>query len=275
MASPEPTQPVRRKRPPPRTVEVRQVTNITPHMVRITLSGEQMEGFESKGVAEHVRVYLPSEQTGQLVLPVLGPDGYAFPEDVDRPTSRAYTPRRFDPQTNEIDIDFVIHGEGPASAWASNVKPGDTAVISGQPGGAYQPEPDVDWYLIAGDEAGLPAIATLLEVLPPTMPTYVYIEVRDKDEEQDLPTTDQTHLTWLHRQSDDDLTGQALAGALREADVPEGDGRIWVTAEASVMREIRKHYLEDRSIDRAKLRTQGYWKQHATNHTDHDMGDDD
>ena len=36
---------------------------------------------------------------------------------------------------NELDVDFVIHGEGPASMWASSVKAGDTAVISGQPGG--------------------------------------------------------------------------------------------------------------------------------------------
>ncbi|MDA1036025.1 MAG: siderophore-interacting protein [Chloroflexi bacterium] len=116
MASLDQTPRVRRKRPPPRTVEVRQVTMVTPHMVRITLGGEQMEGFETKGAAEHVRVFVPNAQTGELVLPVLGPEGYAFPEDVERPTSRAYTPRRFDPQTNEIDIDFVIHGEGPASA---------------------------------------------------------------------------------------------------------------------------------------------------------------
>jgi NADPH-dependent ferric siderophore reductase len=274
MVSPEPTQRVRRKRPPPRTVKVRQVTQITPHMVRITLGGEQMEGFETTGVAEHVRVFMPNEQTGLLLLPIPGPEGYAFPENADRPISRAYTPRRFNPQTNEIDIDFVIHGEGPASAWAASVKPGDTAVISGQPGGTYQPETHVDWYLIGGDEAGLPAIATLLEALPASIRTYVYIEVRDQSEEQELPTPSQAQITWLHRGSDNDLPGQALAIALRQAELPEGDGRIWITAEASVMRDIRKHYLEDRNVDRTKLRTQGYWKQHATNHTDHDMGDD-
>ncbi|MDA1036236.1 MAG: siderophore-interacting protein, partial [Chloroflexi bacterium] len=147
-------------------------------------------------------------------------------------------------------------------------------VISGQPGGAYLPETDVDWYVIGGDEAGLPAIATLLEVLPASMRTHVFVEVRDKGEEQELPTPAQAQITWLHRDSDDQIPGQALATALRDVELPQGDGRIWITAEASIMRDIRKHYLEDRGIDRSKLRTQGYWKQDATNHTDHDMGDD-
>ena len=40
------------------------------------------------------------------------------------------------------------------------------------------------------------------------------------------------------------------------------------------MREIRKHYIEDRGLDRSVLRTQGYWKKGDINHPDHDMGDD-
>jgi NADPH-dependent ferric siderophore reductase len=216
---------------------------------------------------------MPNEETGVLPLPVLGPEGYAFPEDGDRRTSRAYTPRRFDPDTNELDIDFVIHGEGPGSAWASAVRAGDTAVISGQPGGAYAPETDVDWYLIAGDEAALPAIATLLEEMPASARTYVIIEVLNGEEEQELPTPSQMHVTWLHRDTDA-LPGGALVTALRQVEIPQGDGRIWVSCEATFMREVRKHLLDERGLDRSMLRTQGYWKRGAMNHSDNDMGDD-
>ena len=38
------------------------------------------------------------------------------------------------------------------------------------------------------------------------------------------------------------------------------------------MREIRKHYIEDRGLDRSVLRTQGYWKMGDINHPDHGHG---
>lgn len=31
---------------------------------------------------------------------------------------RTFTVRRFEPASGELDIDFVLHGEGPASQWA-------------------------------------------------------------------------------------------------------------------------------------------------------------
>ena len=40
------------------------------------------------------------------------------------------------------------------------------------------------------------------------------------------------------------------------------------------MREMRRHCIEERGLDRSILRTQGYWKAGASNHSDHDMGDD-
>ena len=274
MTTQEQAQRPRKQRPAPRTVEVRRVEKITPHMVRITLGGEQMDGFTPNGVAEHIRVYLPDEKTGELPLPVMGEEGYAFPEGRERPKSRAYTPRRWDPETLELDIDFVVHGDGPGSAWASSVKPGDTAVISGQPGGPYVPDADRDWYVIGGDEAALPGIATLLEALPDTMRGETFIEVLNEAEEQPLKAPARMKLTWLHRRSEQTTPGLKLAEALRNATIPEGDGRIWVSCEAAVMRDIRRNLLEDRQIDRSMVRTQGYWKAGAVNHTDHDMGDD-
>ena len=66
----------------------------------------------------------------------------------------------------------------------------------------------------------------------------------------------------------------ALADAVKGFELPQGAGRIWVSCEASIMREIRRHCIEERGLDRSMLRTQGYWKAGASNHPDHDMGDD-
>ena len=64
---------------------------------------------------------------------------------------------------------------------------------------------------------------------------------------------------WLHRRPEK-MPGRMLAGAMREAELPEGEGRVWVSCEVTIMREIRKHFIEERGLDRLMLRTQGYWK---------------
>lgn len=265
---------VKKKRPPPRIVKVLRVTTLTPHMVRITFGGDGLDGFERRGTAEHIRLYLPDQATGKVILPVPGPKGNAFPEDQERPRSRAYTPRRWDAEIRELDVDFVVHNDGPGSAYVSTFKAGDVAVISGQPGGPYIPEADVDWYLIAGDEAALPAICTVLEVLEPSITANVMIEVLNEAEEQELASCSAMNTTWIHRHSEDGLPGVKLASALRDVVLPEGNGRIWISCEASIMRDIRRHFLEERGIDRSVLRTQGYWKAGTTNHSDSDMGED-
>ena len=192
--------PVPFKRPPPRVVEVQHVTRLTPRMARVTFGGEQMSGFESKGPAEHMRVYLPDSETGELLLPIMGPEGNAFPKGRQQPTSRAYTPRLWNPETGELDIDIALHDDGPGATWASNVQEGDIAVISGRAGGTYFPDADADWYLIGGDEAALPAIGTLLEALPTSMRGHVLAEVQNADEEQEMESAAGLQVYWIHRQ---------------------------------------------------------------------------
>ena len=116
--SPDNPTPVRRRRPPPRVVEVRGVTRVTPRMVRITFGGEQLDGFNSKGPAEHVRIFLPNSETGELLLPEPGPEGNEFPEGM-RPASRAYTPRRWDAAANELVVDIALHEQRPRSRLGS------------------------------------------------------------------------------------------------------------------------------------------------------------
>ena len=262
-----------RKRPPPRVVEVRRVVQLTPRMVRITFAGEQLRGFDSRGPAEHFRLYLPDGETGELVMPIPGPEGNAFPEDRPRPNSRAYTPRRWDPDAPELDVEIALHDHGPGAAWARAAREGDVAVISGHPGGAYFPTEEAEWRIIAGDEAALPAICTVLEALPDSARAYVYVEVHDADEEMELASPAPLQVQWIHRRPGE-FPGRALADTLREAELPEGEGRIWVSCEATVMREIRRHFIEERGVERSLLRTQGYWKAGEINHPDHDMGED-
>lgn len=260
-----------RQRPPPRNVQVSAIKRITPHMIRITVTGDELTGLTTHGTAEHIKIFLPQPGQKTTVMPTMGTNGPEMPPGVERPISRTYTPRKWNPATNEMDIDFLIHGDGPAVAWASKAKTGDKVVIS-SPSGPYNPDLTADWHLIAGDDTALPAIGTILEALPSGAKAHAFIEVIDASEEQKLESKADVHITWLHRGKE--AAGHALEKAVREAKLPAGRPAIWVACEANVMRSIRRHLINDRGIDRSTLYTRGYWKVGESNHPDHDTGED-
>ena len=266
--------PVRRPRPQLRTVRVSRVDRITPHMVRITVGGDDLEGFTTHGPAEHIKVFFPTPGRDRPVLPTWGPEDPVYVPGPERPTSRTYTPRRWRPQEGELEIDFVLHsGGGPGSNWAERAQPGDILAIAG-PSAPYRPDPDAEWHLVAGDDSALPAIGNIVQALPRSARVHVFIEVGGASEEQPIDSDAQVQVTWLHRSSEEDLAGRQLEAAIWNLKFPDGDGRVWLGCEASVMRDIRRHLLTERGLPRGAIHTQGYWKYSTPNHPDHDLGED-
>ena len=142
-----------------RVLTVVRTEELTAHMRRITLSGGDLEGFVSPSHDDHVKLFFPAPGDTQPVFPVLGkganPIEYA---EGARPIARNYTPRRHDPVKGELEIDFVLHGDGPASSWAAQAAPGQTLGVGGPRGSMVVPL-DFDWYVLVGDQTALPAIA--------------------------------------------------------------------------------------------------------------------
>lgn len=276
MSDTEPTpRPARRPRVL-RTVEVQSVTQITPRVTRMTLTGEQLASFASRSPAEHIKIFLPRPGESATPQTVAGPDGPTFPPELPRPLSRTYTPRRFRPDSLELDVDVVRHGDGPGSAWARRARPGDTVVIVG-PGGGYHRPPEVNRLIIGGDETSLPAISMVLASLPPSARAEVYVEVHDRDEEQPLDGPAQVALHWLHQGAGGAqpvAPGAMLEAAIRSATLPDADGQVWIACEAQAMRRIRAHLLHERGLAPASLYTRGYWQVGEENHPDHDYGED-
>ncbi len=267
-------QQVRRRRPNLRAVEVQRVERITPRLVCVTVAGATLDGFTAPGPAQHIKVFFPSDGQQHTTLPIAGPEGPEFPPDQPRPISRTYTPRRWRPEERELDIEFVLHGDGLGSRWAGRARQGDILVLAG-PGGRYEIDADADWYLLAGDHAALPAMGTILEALPASTQVRAFIDVEEDADVCALPTSASVELTWLHGAMGDAPPATRLEEAIRAADLPR-DGRIgaWVACEASMMRSIRRYLLDELRLAPANVHTQGYWKQGAANHPDHDFGDD-
>ena len=273
MNLPQP-QKARRVRQKPRLTEVVRVEPLTPHMVRVVLAGEELEDFTTRGPAEHLKVNFPAPGESNVVLPEWGPDGPILRDGQQRPLNRTYTPRRWNQNARELTVDFLLHGEGPGSRWAQQARPGQVVAVSHQPGGAYKVDTTADWYLIGGDEAALPAVGTLLEALPASCFAHVLVEVADAAEELELESPARFQVTWLHHGGATGRVGRKLEHAVREFRFPEGSGRVWIGCEAGVMREIRRHLLNERGMDRTRAHTQGYWKYGAMNHPDNDRGQD-
>ena len=260
-----------------RTLDVQRVTQVTPRVTRITLAGPGLAGFASRAPAEHIKVFLPRPGETETPQTVPGPDGPIFPPDLPRPVSRTYTPRQFRPESLELDVDVVRHGDGPGSAWAARARPGDTVVIGG-PGGGYHRPPDVNRLVMAGDDTSLPAITMVLSTLPAGARAEVFVEVEGPDEEQHLDSRADVTLTWLHQGREAGRHGIAPGGlledAIRAAPLPNGDGQVWIACEAQAMRRVRAYLLHEVGLAPSALYTRGYWLAGEANHPDHDYGDD-
>jgi NADPH-dependent ferric siderophore reductase len=243
-------------------------------MVRVLLGGDDLEGFAVEMPTQHIKVAFPLPGEIEPRMPAPRGDGSPPPPDEPRPVIRTYTPRSYDPEAGELTVDFVIHGEGPASEWAERARPGDRLLVAG-PGGRFQLGLDPAHYVVAGDESALPAIGTLLEALPRSARADVLVEVIDEGDHLDVASQAdglEPRVTWLHRGLHDPA-GSLLEQALRDADLGQED-RVWVACEALVVRDIRRHLLVERGLDRDAILTRGYWRRGEPNHPDHDYGED-
>ena len=111
------------------------MSRIAPRLVSVLVSGEGLEGFADAAPTSHLKVFLPAPGQDEPLLPEFVPEGQAIPDDA-RPSVRTYTPRRFDAASGTLEIQFVLHGVGPASEWAERASAGDKLVVAG-PGGRF------------------------------------------------------------------------------------------------------------------------------------------
>jgi NADPH-dependent ferric siderophore reductase len=233
-----------------RKLSVSRVQNLTPHMVRVTVTGDDLEGFVSAAPDDHVKLFVPVDD-GAINTPTMGPDGPVYPEGVTPSPARDYTPRRYDAARNELDIDFVLHGEGPASTWAEQVKVGDLIGVGGPRGSMVVPD-DYDHYVLVGDETALPAIGRWLEEMPTTTPVTVLIEIAATEERQVLARD----VHWVIRGK----STPSLDDMLAALPIPPGDTFWWVATESKRARALRSLLVETRQIDKDWVKATGYWQ---------------
>jgi NADPH-dependent ferric siderophore reductase len=257
-----------RRRPAPIRVQVVRRTVVAPHIVRITVGSADLARFTYPGPASHFKLILPNEGATDVELPEPGEDGLVSFAGAGSLTMRTYTARRFDADRQELDIDLVLHGEGPAARWAAHAAPGDRLAVTASRSSGFAVAAGAEELVIAVDAAALPAAATILESRPP-LPTTVLLELEDAEDAVALPPDDVNRRILIR--GNGEPAGLPLTEAIAQLKV-DPRTQVWVAAEARAIRAIRDD-LVSRGVDGERLTTRGYWQDGEQNHPDHDYGE--
>ena len=221
-----------------RELQVLRVESLGPHFRSVVLGGPALQGFVSASFDDHLKFILGAGTEAQAM--------------------RDYTPRRYDPVAGELTIEFALHGDGPAAAWAAQAQAGQAATIAG-PRGSFVVPVDYDWHLLAGDDSALPAIARRLEELPASTRAIVIVAVPDPADRRALASAATLDARWV------DST-EALVEAVRALELPSGEGYAWCAGEAAAMKTLRSILVDDKGHDRHAIRAAAYWKRGDAGH---------
>ncbi|MGY1500580.1 siderophore-interacting protein [Streptomyces sp. QTS52] len=269
-------------------LHVVRTVRLGPSLTRVTFAGDDLVAFLSDGCDQSLSLFLPHPGQEAPAVPVELGDGWwqgwrELPDDV-RAVMRSYTLRalRADARgrTTEIDIDFVLHGvepgalapAGPASRWASRAGAGDRVLLLG-PAVAdnrairFRPPTGTDLVVIWADETAVPAASAILEQLPTGIRAQVWLEAGHAGDIQDLVTSADAEITWLVRgagtaEGAGTGTGAPTAlDAVRDAQLPSAERPYaWIAGESSAVKELRRHLVGERGIDRRAVTFVGYWR---------------
>lgn len=239
---------------------VEQLEQLTPKMVRVTLGGDGLAGFEPLPFSDQYVNALFVPDSAPYRAPFEVAEARALPS-AQRPRGRRITVRAWDPTDRLLTLDFVSHGDvGYSGSWVRSARVGDLLQFLG-PSGSYLPDREADWHLLVGDESVLPAIAASLPHVPAGRPAVAIVLVDGPEHELRLECQADLTTIWLHRDPAAHDHEHQLR-ALEALTFPKGRVHGFVHGEASETRAVRRHLLADRGVLREHLSASPYWRCH-------------
>lgn len=222
------------------TLTVRSSTWLSPHLVRVFFEAESLPGFSVDGYTDsYVKLSFDN-------------------------VTRTYTVRNVEPDVGRLAIDFVTHGGiGIAAPWAARARSGERLTATG-PGGAYRPDPAVEWHLFAGDLSALPAIAAALESLPENARGAALLEISNPDDVIPLDTNAAVDVRWLVNPNPADTGFLARSmDALSWPVLRPGAIGVFAHGERESTKAVRA-VLRRRQVPREAVSISGYWARGRT-----------
>lgn len=223
-----------------RTLTVSEHSYLTPNMIRIKLTGDDLEGFTSLSADDHIKIFISAEEG-------------------EEPKKRDFTPRHYDEATQTLTLDFVAHDGGPATTWVQQAMVGDTLVVAG-PRGSQVIRGELPRWLLIGDETALPAIGRRIEEMDAAASVISLVAVPSALDEQQLETEASLTSHWVHRDLHNATDAKGVINTLKDLSIT-ADTFIWVAGETTMVKAVRDYLLIERGHPKAWLKAAGYWKQ--------------
>lgn len=233
---------------------VRHITDLAPAVRRFTFAAPEFADVADVGPDEFFGLLVPRD--GHLTMPsTLEPNLRRAVQDLyaaDRPDLRWYTIRDARPESAEIDVDIVLHGDaGPGSAWAERATVGDVVGFR-RHYALYAPRRPGHVLLVA-DETGAPALAGILQQVG-TDHSTVLVESPDADHLAPLPDHPDLHVVHRH----DRFPGTAAREKLASLRFPELS-YAWICAEHALATGARRHLVRERGMAPADVMFSAFW----------------
>lgn len=227
--------------------QVTSITDISPHMRRIIVTGEGLINFPLNHESAHVKVIIPRPGQDKPRLGMyLGAKKWM----------RSYTVRHFDPKTSSLALDFAVNDhQGLATNWASNANIGDYLGIAG-PGAVKHTNMHADWHLIVGDLTAVPAIAATVERLPSDAKGYVFIQIPSEEDKQDFTTPPNLNIKWIVHKS---YSETLLLDEVKSVVPLEGKPAIFIAVEGRVMKSIKNYVKNFSEYSKSQTYASAYW----------------
>ncbi|MBS7549079.1 siderophore-interacting protein [Dietzia massiliensis] len=282
--------------------------------VRLVVAGPDLHRWSAEVVDPgtvrdcYIKLIVPPPGGGGVIPDADGiRDWLALPEG-ERGWMRTYTVRRAD--TVDLDgeivpaltVDMVVHpgdDEGPGSAWARTVQPGEIVHIAG-PGRGHAPW--AAWapgraarVVCAGDETAAPALLAIADELAeeraaagpaPERHVQIVIEVPTTGDAVALADGAPAFVTVLPRAGEPgaavarhlagvldlgDECVQTVLGGRRPAErewqpataVSAGDPYVFLAGEASLVRAMRRLAVDAAGVPKEAVAFMGYWRRGA------------
>lgn len=248
-----------------RQVTVLRTERVTPTLLRVTLGGPELRAFKRNGLElppfstptfdDHIKLIFAADGNVESVLPTQNEHGidWNFSENL---ITRDYTPRRFDEKTGELELEFVMHGSGPAATWASTAQKGDTLWFVGPKSSAVLPE-DTGHIILLGDETALPAIARYLDERPSPAPVTGAIIIPNEESKIDLRLTEQDSIQWITGSSQNP---QLLDETIRALPIQQDAATyIFAAGESRALLPVRRYLSRELGFTKGQLNITGYW----------------
>jgi len=227
----------------PRTwhLDVAEVQDLTPRMRRVQLTSPDLDRFD----------YLVGQDMALTFRRVDAP-----------PVRRRYTIRHYDPDQRRLDLDFVLHGDGPGMRWAQAARPGDAIEVVG-PRGKITLLRDAAWHLFAGDATAVPGALAMLEALSEDVTAVAFLQVDGPEERQAVGGDRAQQITW-HYEEPAPNRDTGLAAVLAGASLPPGRGHAYLAGEVALVTALKATLLS-RGWSPEDISAKAYWNRGRAN----------